>query len=70
MKYAPEIKHQFRSRQRPVGRIWRIDETYVQVKGAWKYLSRTVDKAGQTVDFLLQIPVNYSQYSVSVDFSS
>jgi transposase-like protein len=32
---------------------WRLDETYVRVKGAWKYLYRAVDKAGATVDFLL-----------------
>ena len=30
-----------------------MDETYVKVKGQWKYLYRAVDKAGQTVDFLL-----------------
>src|ERR1700704_4025872 len=30
-----------------------MDETYVRVKGAWKYLYRAVDKAGATVDFLL-----------------
>ncbi len=53
LKYAPEIEKQFRARQRPVGTSWRLDETYVRVKGAWKYLYRAVDKAGQTVDFLL-----------------
>ena len=31
----------------------RLDETYIRVKGAWKYLYRTVDKTGQTIDFLL-----------------
>ena len=30
-----------------------MDETYVNVKGVWKYLYRAVDKAGATVDFLL-----------------
>jgi putative transposase len=30
-----------------------MDETYVKVKGVWKYLYRAVDKAGATVDFLL-----------------
>ena len=52
-KYAPEIEKQFRARKRPVGTSWRLDETYVRVKGQWKYLYRAVDKAGQTVDFLL-----------------
>jgi DDE domain len=32
---------------------WRLDGTYVRVKGAWKYLYRAVDKARATVDFLL-----------------
>ena len=53
IKYAPEFAKQFRRRQRPVGKSWRMDETYVRVKGQWKYLYRAVDKDGQTVDFLL-----------------
>jgi transposase-like protein len=53
IKYAPECEKQFRRRQQPVGKSWRMDETYVRVKGQWKYLYRAVDKDGQTVDFLL-----------------
>ncbi len=53
LKYAPALEKQFRQRKRPVGTSWRMDETYVRVKGQWKYLYRAVDKAGQTVDFLL-----------------
>ncbi len=53
LKYAPEIEKQFRKRKRPVGTSWRMDETYVKVKGQWKYLFRAVDKEGQTIDFLL-----------------
>jgi transposase-like protein len=34
--------------------VWRVDETYIKVKGQWKYLYRAVDKAGNTVDFLLR----------------
>ena len=30
-----------------------MDETYIRIKGVWKYLYRAVDKAGATVDFLL-----------------
>ena len=51
--YAPEFAKQFRRRQCPVGRSWRMDETYVKIKGKWAYLSRAVDKEGHTIDFLL-----------------
>jgi putative transposase len=42
-----------RQHKRPVGSSWRMDETYVKVKGVWKYHYRAVDKKGKTVDFLL-----------------
>jgi len=42
IKYAPEFEKQFRRRQRPVGRSWRLDETYVKIKGQWAYLYRAV----------------------------
>src|ERR1700676_613168 len=53
LKYVPLLDTQFRARKRPVGSSWRMDETYVRISGAWKYLYRAVDKAGATVDFLL-----------------
>ena len=53
IKYAPEVEKQFRRRQQPVGKSWRMDETYVRLKGQWKYVYRAVDKEGHTVDFLL-----------------
>jgi putative transposase len=53
IKYAPGFEKAFRRRQRPVGRSWRLDETYVKIKGKGAYLYRAVDKAGQTIDFLL-----------------
>ena len=36
----------FRKYKRPVGGSWRMDETYIKVKGDWKYLYRAVDKSG------------------------
>ena len=43
----------FRKHKRAVGSSWRMDETYIKVKGVWKYLYRAVDKKGKTVDFML-----------------
>ena len=43
----------FRKHKRKVGSSWRMDETYIKVKGVWKYLYRAVDKEGKTIDFLL-----------------
>ncbi|WP_239442651.1 IS6 family transposase [Serratia marcescens] len=45
----------FRRHKRTVGRRWRMDETYIKIKGQWKYLYRAVDTAGQTIDFLLTV---------------
>jgi putative transposase len=53
LKILPTLAKVFRGRKHPVGRSWRVDETYVRVAGEWKYLYRAVDKLGQTVDFLL-----------------
>jgi putative transposase len=53
IKYAPEVEKRFRRCQRPVGRSWRLDETYVKIKGKSAYWYRAVDKEGLTIDFLL-----------------
>jgi putative transposase len=53
LKYSPQLEATFQRRKGPVGRRWRMDETYIRVKGAWRYLYRAVDKSGQTIDFLL-----------------
>ncbi len=49
----PLIEKLSRKRKRPVGSSWGMDETYIKVKGVWKYLYRAVDKQEKTVDFLL-----------------
>lgn len=46
IKYAPEIEKHFRLRKRPVGKSWRMDETYIRVKGEWKYLFSTAPSIG------------------------
>jgi putative transposase len=53
IKYSPLLEAAFHRRKRPVWVSWRMDETYVKVKGQWRYLYRAVDKMGQTIDFLL-----------------
>ena len=53
IRFLPLLEKVFRKNKRPVGGSWRMDETYIKVKGVWKYLYRAVDKEGKTVDFLL-----------------
>jgi putative transposase len=53
VKYSPPLEASFHRHKRPVWLSWRLDETYIRVKGEWKYLYRAVDKHGQTIDFLL-----------------
>jgi putative transposase len=51
---APLLEESFRRRhKKPVVSSWRMDETYIKVKGDWHYLYRAVDKEGNTVDFML-----------------
>jgi transposase-like protein len=51
--YAPELEKRIRPHLRPTNDSYRVDETYIKVKGAWKYLYRAVDSTGQTIDFML-----------------
>jgi len=53
IRFLPVLEKVFRKYKHPVGGSWRMDETYIKVKGIWKYLYRAVDKLGRTVDFLL-----------------
>jgi putative transposase len=53
LKYSPQLEAAFHRCKQPVWISWRMDETYIRVRGQWRYLSRAVDKSGQTIDFLL-----------------
>jgi Transposase and inactivated derivatives len=52
-QYSPEIEKKIRKHLRPTNDSWRVDETYIKVKGEWKYLYRAVDSDGNTIDFML-----------------
>jgi len=53
-KYAPEVERRLRWQWRqPRSTSWRVDETYIKVRGKWAYLYRAVDKFGNTIDFYL-----------------
>lgn len=53
IKYARLLEHRAQQRKKPVADSWLMDETYINVKGQWKYYYRTVDKYGNVIDFLL-----------------
>jgi transposase-like protein len=53
LKYAHELDKRCRRYLKPTNDSWRVDETYIKVRGKWKYLYRAVDSEGNTLDFLL-----------------
>jgi putative transposase len=52
-KFSPLIEAGLKKKRKLVGTSWKIDETYIKVKGEWMFFYRAVDKEGNTVDFLL-----------------
>jgi transposase, IS6 family len=52
-RYAPELERRCKPRLKATNDSWRVDETYVKIKGTWMYLYRAVDSHGNTLEFLL-----------------
>jgi transposase-like protein len=52
-RYGPELEERLRRHLKPTNKSWRVDETYIRVKGRWCYLYRAIDSTGATIDFLL-----------------
>jgi transposase, IS6 family len=57
-RYSPEIEKNIRKHLRPTNDSRKVDETYIKVKGEWKYLYRAVDSDGNTIDFMLSAKRN------------
>ena len=49
-QYSPETEKKVRRPLKPTTDSWKVDETYIKVKGEWKYLYRAVDSDGDTID--------------------
>ena len=52
--FAPILEKKCRAKLKPTNSSWRVDETYIKVKGAWMYLYRAVDSDGNTIEFMLK----------------
>ena len=69
-EYSPEIEKKIRRYLRPTNDSWRVDETYIKVKGKWKYFYRAVDSNGDTIDFMLSAKRNLNSVPLSLFSSS
>ncbi|MED1287594.1 IS6 family transposase [Bacillus mycoides] len=52
-QYGPQLEEKVRHHLKPTNDSWRVDETYIKIKGQWMYLYRGVDSEGYTINFYL-----------------
>ena len=60
-RYGPELEERLRRHLKATNKSWRVDETYIRVKGSWCYLYRAIDSAGATITARLKRRVNAKQ---------
>jgi len=51
VRYSPELLERLNRHKRSVGRKWYVDETFIKVRGQWRYLYRAIDSNSDTVEF-------------------
>jgi len=54
IRYVPEFEKRWNRFARSIGSSWRVDETYISIKGKWHYLYRAVDKQGRSIDLAVR----------------
>ena len=52
-RFGPQLNQKVKSHLKKTLPSWRCDETYLKIRGQWKYLYRALDSDGNTLDFLL-----------------
>jgi len=52
-EYSPMLSKRIKPHLNKTSDSWKLDETYIKIKGKWYYLYRAIDKMGQTIDWML-----------------
>jgi transposase-like protein len=69
-EYSPEIDKRFRVHLRPTNDSWRVDETYILVKGSGRYLYRAVDSQGNTLDLIVDYLTEHGVMAAALLYGS
>jgi len=60
--YAPRIEKAFRKNKKRVGLRWRLDETYVKIKGKWKYLNNIVEQDQRFIKRIIRPMLGFKSF--------